>query len=147
MAHYYIDNQPSVGYVVAQLDTSGLDDGYLSNRYVRNFGDRQSDAIEDYLYGHELTDSEVGDRVADLDLDDSEEADYIIDHHHTMPNRYGYRFGTLQQLKRAVRSLRKAAIYAQRADWLLCGDDSEGTFMQRLFTDLKDIAQGRQVDY
>ncbi len=46
MAHYYIDNQPSVGYVVAQLDTSGLDDGYLSNRYVRNFGDRQSDAIE-----------------------------------------------------------------------------------------------------
>lgn len=123
-----------------------MNDGIFSS-YNQHAIDDIADAIEDYLYGHELTDSEVGERVADLDLDDSEEADYIIDHHHTMPNRYGYRFGTLRQLKRAVRSLRKAAVYAQRVDWLLCGDDSEETFMQRLFTDLKDIAKGRQVDY
>lgn len=46
MASYYIDQQPGIGYVVTQLDTANLDDGYLSNRYVRNFGDRQTDAIE-----------------------------------------------------------------------------------------------------
>ena len=46
MVNYYIDLQPGVGYVVTQLDTDGLDNGFLSNRYVRNFGDRQSDAIE-----------------------------------------------------------------------------------------------------
>ncbi len=47
----------------------------------------------------------------------------------------------------AVFAFRKAAVYAQRVDWLLSGDDSEETFMQRLFDDLKDISQGRQVDY
>ena len=46
MASYYIDQQPGIGYVVTQLDTANLDDGYLSNRHVRNFGDRQTDAIE-----------------------------------------------------------------------------------------------------
>ena len=106
-----------------------------------------ADSIEDYLYGHELDETEVKDYINDLYIDDEEEADYIREHHRTLPNRHGYRFATLRQLKRAVRSLRKAAVYAQRADWLLSGDDSEETFMQRLFDDLKDISQGRQVDY
>lgn len=106
-----------------------------------------ADSIEDYLYGHELDETEVKDYINDLYIDDDKEADYVREHHRTLPNRHGYRFATLQQLKRAVRSLRKAAVYAQRVDWLLSGDDSEETFMQRLFTDLKDISQGRQVDY
>ena len=46
MRKFYIDLQPGVGYVVALLDTDGLDNGFLSNSYVRNFGFRQSDAIE-----------------------------------------------------------------------------------------------------
>ncbi len=44
MTRHYIINQPGTGYIVAQLE-----DEYnwcLSNRYVRNFGYRQSDAIE-----------------------------------------------------------------------------------------------------
>ena len=44
MAHHYIVNQPGVGYIVAQLETE--DNWYMSNRYVANFGDCQSDAIE-----------------------------------------------------------------------------------------------------
>ncbi len=115
--------------------------------YNQHAIDDIADRIEDYLYGHELDDSEIGECITDLDLDDNKGVAYILDHHHTLPNRYGYRFGTLRQLKRAVKSLRKAAVYAQRVDWLLSGDDSEETFMQRLFTDLKDVAKGRQVDY
>lgn len=46
MISYYISLQPGVGYVVTQLDTDGIEHGCLSNRYIRNFGDRQSDAIE-----------------------------------------------------------------------------------------------------
>ncbi len=123
-----------------------MNDSIFSS-YNQHAIDDIADRIEDYLYGHELDDSEVGESITDLDLDDNKEVEYILDHHHTLPNRYGYRFGTLRQLKRAVKSLRKAAVYAQRVDWLLSGDDSEETFMQRLFTDLKDVAQGRQVDY
>lgn len=105
-----------------------------------------ADKIEDYLYGHELDDTEVQDIVHDCpDCDDAEE--YAVKNHHTMPNPYGYRFPTLQQLKRAVKCLRKAAVYAQRADWLLSGDDSEEKFMERIITDLKAVSQGRQVDY
>lgn len=44
MARYYIINQPEVGYIVAQLETDS--NWYMSNRYVRCFGDRQSDAME-----------------------------------------------------------------------------------------------------
>jgi hypothetical protein len=46
MVEYYISNQ-SIGYVV-MLCTSGEDfiDGCFSTASIRNFGDRQSDAIE-----------------------------------------------------------------------------------------------------
>lgn len=43
MPRYYTINQPGVGYIVAQLSEG---DGYIGNRYVRCFGDRQSDAFE-----------------------------------------------------------------------------------------------------
>lgn len=40
---YYTLTLPGVGYIVAQLSEG---DGYIGNRYVRCFGDRQSDAFE-----------------------------------------------------------------------------------------------------
>lgn len=44
MAHFYITNKPGVGYIVTCM---GIDEGgYEQNGFVRNFGDRQSDAIE-----------------------------------------------------------------------------------------------------
>lgn len=43
MIRFYINLIPGVGYVVTRLETDG---GDYSNRYVRNFGDRQSDAME-----------------------------------------------------------------------------------------------------
>lgn len=44
MARHYIINQEGVGYIVAQLETE--ENWFLPNRYVRNFGYRQSDAME-----------------------------------------------------------------------------------------------------
>jgi hypothetical protein len=35
--------------------------------------------------------------------------------------------------------LRKAAVYAQRVDWLLSGDDGEETFLERLKKDLDKL--------
>jgi len=39
--------------------------------------------------------------------------------------------------------LRKAAIYAQRIDWLLSGDDGEESFLERLKEEL-DAPEQRQ---
>lgn len=38
-------------------------------------------------------------------------------------------------------------LYAQRADYLLSGDDSEEAFQKRLRHDLTDLAKGREVDF
>lgn len=46
---------------------------------------------------------------------------------------------TLKELKKAVKTLRKAYIYAQRVDWLLSGDDGEESFHERLKEDLKKL--------
>lgn len=119
--------------------------GYFD--YAQSRIDDIADRIEDYLYGHELDESDVQDLIHDSFGDDDEPTEYAINHRHTMPNRNGYRFQTLQQMKRAVKTLRKAAIYAQRADYLLSGDDSEESFMARLISDLKAVKQGREVDY
>ena len=118
---------------------------HFESNYVYHIEDI-ADRIEDYLYGHELDDCEVRDFIHDC-TDNDEAVEYAITHRHTMPNRNGYRFQTLQQMKRAVKTLRKAAVYAQRIDWLLSGDDSEESFMARLIPDLKAVKQGREVDY
>ncbi len=44
MTSYYIINQEGIGYVVAELATE--ENWHLGNRYVCNFGYRQSDAME-----------------------------------------------------------------------------------------------------
>lgn len=44
-----------------------------------------------------------------------------------------------QRLKDAVKALRIAAIYAQRADWYLAGDDGEESFVRRLDEELKEL--------
>jgi hypothetical protein len=45
----------------------------------------------------------------------------------------------IEKFKEAVIILRKAAIYTQRIDWLLSGDDEEETFLERLKKDLKEL--------
>jgi hypothetical protein len=45
---------------------------------------------------------------------------------------------TLSEFRVAVSLLRKAAIYTQRIDWLLSGDDAEDSFHRRLKEDIKE---------
>ena len=42
----------------------------------------------------------------------------------------------MAEFKNAIEALEKAAIYAQRVDWLLSGDDSEDDFLKRLKEEL-----------
>lgn len=44
MAEYYIANNAGIGYVVKRLESDG--NGWYSSDSIRNFGDRQTDAIE-----------------------------------------------------------------------------------------------------
>lgn len=53
---------------------------------------------------------------------------------------------TIQIFKDAVKILRKAAIYANRIDWLLSGDDGEESLKERLEEELKKIGGGSMND-
>jgi hypothetical protein len=54
---------------------------------------------------------------------------------------HGYSPETIEEFKIGVEYLRKAAVYAQRIDWLVSGDDGEDTFHNRLQKDLKKIEE------
>jgi hypothetical protein len=69
----------------------------------------------------------------------------ILNNNDTTPNEWGgtrghhYQQHTIDEFKRALQSLRQAAIYAQRIDWLVCGDDGEETFHARLRAELQEL--------
>ncbi len=44
-----------------------------------------------------------------------------------------------EKMQEAIKQLRIAAVYAQRVDWLLSGDDGEDTFIERLQDDLNNL--------
>jgi hypothetical protein len=44
-----------------------------------------------------------------------------------------------EKMREAVKQLRIAAIYAQRVDWYLSGDDGDESFIERLYEDLNAI--------
>ena len=54
---------------------------------------------------------------------------------------YTYPKQVQERLREAVKQLKIAAVYAQRVDWFLSGDDGEDTFIERLEKDLKALEQ------
>ena len=50
---------------------------------------------------------------------------------------------TIREFTKAVRMLRKAAVYAQRIDWLLSSDDGEDSFHKRLKEELDALKKCR----
>ena len=77
----------------------------------------------------------IADEVEQLILtNDSEELD-----------EWGYRKGshftpeTIAEFKKGLTVLRQASVYAQRIDWLVCGDDGEDSFLRRLKLELEKI--------
>jgi hypothetical protein len=52
---------------------------------------------------------------------------------------FPYRPEVVQRLIEAVNALEVAFVYAQRVDFLICGDDNEENFERRLLEDLADV--------
>jgi hypothetical protein len=52
---------------------------------------------------------------------------------------YDYPDSVIDKFKEAVNYLKLAAIYAQRIDWLMAGDDGEETFLKRLEEDINNL--------
>lgn len=102
-----------------------------------------ADTIESYIYGHELSEEEINDIEIDYKHGyiDEDEYKYRKEHHHTMPNRYGYNDYTIASFKDGLKFLKLAAIYAQRIDWLMSGDDGEESFHERLKEDVERLKE------
>ena len=58
---------------------------------------------------------------------------------HEIPTNYAYPESVLRKMEEAVYALRRAAIFAQRVDYLLCGDDGEESFERRLKEELAEL--------
>jgi len=56
-------------------------------------------------------------------------------------DRKGFHFSpeTMAEFERGLLLIRQAQIYAQRIDWLVCGDDGEDNFHKRLSDDLAKL--------
>ncbi len=52
---------------------------------------------------------------------------------------YKYPDEVIKKFKQGLEYLKKAAIYTQRIDWLVSGDDGEESFIERLNKDLKEL--------
>ncbi len=69
----------------------------------------------------------------------------ILSNHDQREDEYGVKRGrkyseeTIAKFKEALKALRVAAVYAQRIDWLVSGDDSEESFHERLSKELKKV--------
>ena len=58
---------------------------------------------------------------------------------HKQPMNYAFPEEVLRRMEEAVYALRRAAIYAQRTDYLISGDDGEELFMERLKKELAEL--------
>jgi hypothetical protein len=52
---------------------------------------------------------------------------------------YKYPDEVIEKFKEGLTILKQAAVYAQRIDWLLSGDDGEETFLKRLEKELLEL--------
>ena len=79
------------------------------------------------------------DRIAD------EVEQLIISNNYNALNEWGdpigrgYSSETIEQFKTGLKVLKAAAIFAQRIDWLVSGDDGEENFHKRLLSDLEKM--------
>jgi len=90
--------------------------------------------IEDYLEGHEIEDDDCDYRAGYYD-----DMDYVREHMHTKPNRYGFNQETLDAMKETVLMLRKAYAYVTNVDEVLMGDSREEGISERIRSDIEKI--------
>lgn len=56
-----------------------------------------------------------------------------------------YSEATIERMKEAAIVCRAAALYVNRLDWLLSGDDGEETFHERLEQELKELGKKYEI--
>lgn len=84
---------------------------------------------------------EIADEIEqELEQQGKETGDYFSGEYPT------YSEEVQQRLREGVQCLRRAYVYAQRADWLFAGDDGEETFLERLNNDLKKLDDEKPND-
>lgn len=76
---------------------------------------------------------------------------YIYEVHHSTYEEYEdgeyypeYSEETIKEFRNAIDALRRAEIYAQRVDYLICGDDGEESFHSRLKKELAEYEEQAQ---
>lgn len=52
---------------------------------------------------------------------------------------YHYSEETINEFRKGIELIKQAAVYAQRIDWLVSGDDGEQRFHERLKEDLEGL--------
>lgn len=57
------------------------------------------------------------------------------------PKGHGYPPEVIEQFKNGLDTMRRAFVYAQRIDWLVCGDDDPESFLVRLNQELQEPEQ------
>lgn len=80
------------------------------------------------------------------DTPDGEQIPVLYSIHHYYYDHYPYEAEvlelsdeTIDAMKEAYRQIRIAEIYAERVDWMMSGDDSEGYFRERIKEDLAEF--------
>lgn len=69
-----------------------------------------------------------------------DEVERIVSHNaHNADDEEPYSDAVIQKFREGLKALRIAAVYAQRIDWLVSGDDGEARFLERLEEDLEAL--------
>ena len=93
-------------------------------KFIREY-EKDGKRISEFMEGDKLIE------VKEIKYQEYEDGEYYPE----------YTEETIQIFKDAVKILRKAAIYAQRIDWFLSGDDGEDNLKERLEKELKELEE------
>ena len=93
-------------------------------KFIREY-EKDGKCIAEFMEGDKLIE------VKELRYQEYEDGEYYPE----------YTDETIQIFRDAVKILRKAAIYAQRIDWFLSGDDGEDNLKERLEEELKKLEE------
>lgn len=102
----------------------------LSNRNIEYKDGRYFDKTHSWL-DEEMNEHPYEYTISEYDYEEYEDGGYYTE----IPD------DILEEFKNAVHHLRVAAIYAQRVDWYMSGDDGEESFRSRLKQDLEELTQ------
>lgn len=133
--HYIsVWKQVGVGCSIYQSSASRCDTIEEAKHRLRTHTTEEDGHIYD-LYDT-WTDSEGNIHRCEYFIKEGNYEDWVEGYEDTCYYGPEYSKKTLAKFRKAVKVLREAYIYAQRIDWLLCADDGEDNFHERLKEEL-----------